>query len=1299
MSHLSEECTVTNVAETYEALSLKSIINELTESNSEICLYSYEHSAKVYNIAITKDGNTAFAGCEDSSILVISLSGFYLEQILNGHTKDIIGLKLNSDDAFLVSASFDGIIKSWDAVNRKEQNFIDISPLAPETFVISLCGKFVYIGSNDKNVLVWEREYKKISYMISHTNFINSLALFDDLNLLVSASKDNTIKIWNLDTRECQTTFVGHTSWVSCLAIAYNKKLAISGSEDKTIKVWDIENSTEVCCFKGHESEIYCLTVNQDETLVASGAQDKLVKIWCLKTYTLLYTNNDHTTYISDLAFHNIKYLISCSYNQVIVHNIITCNKMLCLEGHTSFINSVKSIPGTKKIITVSSDHYVKVWDLDDTEVKATLCGHKLYVSCLEISKDHQLIVSGSWDKTLIVWSIKEKCQKFVLRGHEHYISCLIICNNSKRALSGSWDKTIRVWDLINGIEIACLSEHTGIIFHLVQDQYSKCAFSVCSENIVRCWSLKKLTQKFFIKFDKVVSNLIITKDNKYLITPCFDGTIIFTNIKTHLTERKFNFDSNILNLAISDDYEIMCFTFQDGTLNVMNANKNTMLGRLKADVKFLGGFLLSENKKYLIISGCKTELMVINLHKINEHCSFDCESNIKTVILTPNINIVITGDEKGLIKVWNMLEKCLELTLYGHTADVEVLCLDMNYGYLISGSKDFTVKIWFIKEIYNIISLKKNSRFSTEIYDGDNFDNKHAKYVIKPSREIQELRYIHHIYPSLIYNGFCQRLIKKLHPEPNDCRLLFPNCVNLNHIYSYLGQYEELDKALRLGCNIRRDALGHSPLFYALKKDSKRCIDVLLQFMIELSRDTNRYQTYIQYNYALRDDLLEVIKLPSNLVFNYIETLFIISKDKDLPNNLKSFKPPVLITTNHTKIYLEKFQLKCQGIKNPKKQDYFVEFRTTPMKINISNGSPQCFKLLLSLSQSKNKKIFTSKLMKIIIDYKMNEFRLLILIITSILWLNLTFMILSMIIYPESLIINACYAFINLLLALHEIIDLFYEGLYIYITSWRNYLDMSSLIISFIWIFNNIYPNFDSSLLLGFMVLINFIKGLNGFRAFDSTRFYIKLLLSAVIDAFPFLLICAYSTLAFGALYAVSAESDKPIFYLLWGASYELNLGVFQVKSEFSINYLYFVIASTIDVVMMLNLLISIIGESFKNFKIEAEEIDYKEKLCLILELECIHLVLRRRKMKGFLQLCEVASQKADEEKLIEKMIDFEVKLDKVSGNVHDRVDVLADEIKKSKIAYEKLENEVVKMREELTLKIDAIMKSLRIT
>ena len=55
-------------------------------------------------------------------------------------------------------------------------------------------------------------------------------------NLLVSASYDSSIKLWNLVNGRCINTLNGHTSSILC--IDANEDYIYSGSHDKTIKIW-----------------------------------------------------------------------------------------------------------------------------------------------------------------------------------------------------------------------------------------------------------------------------------------------------------------------------------------------------------------------------------------------------------------------------------------------------------------------------------------------------------------------------------------------------------------------------------------------------------------------------------------------------------------------------------------------------------------------------------------------------------------------------------------------------------------------------------------------------------------------------------------------------------------------------------------------------------------------------------------------------------------------------------------------------------------------------------------------------
>ena len=67
-----------------------------------------------------------------------------------------------------------------------------------------------------------------------HTNIINCLTISQDCQLLLSGSRDKTIRTWKIDTdnNECSQVLKGHRSGVSAIAVNYDSKFAASGGDE-----------------------------------------------------------------------------------------------------------------------------------------------------------------------------------------------------------------------------------------------------------------------------------------------------------------------------------------------------------------------------------------------------------------------------------------------------------------------------------------------------------------------------------------------------------------------------------------------------------------------------------------------------------------------------------------------------------------------------------------------------------------------------------------------------------------------------------------------------------------------------------------------------------------------------------------------------------------------------------------------------------------------------------------------------------------------------------------------------------
>ncbi len=80
--------------------------------------------------------------------------------------------------------------------------------------------------------------------------------------------------MWDPETNECLKKFIGHTSQVLCLEISFDKSKLYSGSYGETLRVWDIYSKE---CLKtiDLDSPIYCIKLISSNFLVVGLGFDE----------------------------------------------------------------------------------------------------------------------------------------------------------------------------------------------------------------------------------------------------------------------------------------------------------------------------------------------------------------------------------------------------------------------------------------------------------------------------------------------------------------------------------------------------------------------------------------------------------------------------------------------------------------------------------------------------------------------------------------------------------------------------------------------------------------------------------------------------------------------------------------------------------------------------------------------------------------------------------------------------------------------------------------------------------------
>lgn len=81
-----------------------------------------------------------------------------------------------------------------------------------------------------------------------------------------------TCGLWDIETGQQVTSFIGHTGDVMALSLSPQCRVFVSGACDASAKLWDIRDGQCKQTFPGHESDINAVTVSLQLSMKSVGA-------------------------------------------------------------------------------------------------------------------------------------------------------------------------------------------------------------------------------------------------------------------------------------------------------------------------------------------------------------------------------------------------------------------------------------------------------------------------------------------------------------------------------------------------------------------------------------------------------------------------------------------------------------------------------------------------------------------------------------------------------------------------------------------------------------------------------------------------------------------------------------------------------------------------------------------------------------------------------------------------------------------------------------------------------------------
>lgn len=1115
------------------------------------------------------------------------------------------------------------------------------------------CGRFFVFGSVEGRIGVVDISSKEVLQDIAlGGGSIYSIAMYNyDMNFL-AAGKDGIIRNFDFRSFEIVRTYEGHEKEVNSIIVSADESFLFSASDDCTVRAWNINNESESKILYYHEKAVFCLEKSLDGSFIVSGGADKKIKIFNLQTEIVEKTLNEFTSSIWAVRISkNNKFVAGGDSNgNIKIWDMQEFRLQKNLVGHEKRVTYIEFTNDENLLISSSNDTTLRIWDLVEDKNELVLTGHTDWVKAFKLSKDEKFIYSIAENFKIMTWNFPRFNKSSRKKSHQSAINLMCYSRNNHLIFTSDVAET-KVWDvetktciksMKNVDKVTAMSvDSDGLTLLLAHSNYE-----------VYSWNVEQETFKLRYKHSAIITSLVPSPDGEYIVLADINFRVTVFYKRNFAVSNLFRRHSNVINVV----------TFSKPVLSV---NDQLFSG---GEDTFIFMYRIKSNKSVKLPTSHTSAITALSVSRTNEY--------------------LISGDQEGIFKIWNINQMICIKSLKSHTDKITGIYFSENLKYFWISSCDSSISLWNSISFAKVTHLKSKfpvSSFCCTKNEGEIVltEGEELNFIDNPLRTTQFFIY----GPGREYYSFMKYIINicdgndQPHDSNMDNWIIAPYEINALHFYAYFNMPGHLKQALQNKGPFYVSKSEYSPLQIAIHRNFRDCINAIIK-QIRLNVEEDPYSISF-----IESSIVKLNELGFRGLDEFYSCILYKSTDKLLPKFCdEKVKLPRIFHSRSVA---------------PQQKDFFspemvsgygrpLTFWQSALKVDAVMGSRDSITFLESLVACPNPHIFKTYFITEFILYKWGYLKW-VLMPQAIVYLTYILCLSAyLIIYQgnEAFLLSIIFT-LNILLALYELFQLSLTLNKYFKDPW-NYIDFlrTTLCIVYsisVWADVN---DFIAKQLLVSLTFLSMVRGISYFRLFDNTRYMINLLHEVIKDMQSFLILLAYSTYSFALIYFIMINNvikynsapeheAKPFSYYITD-SYLLSLGQFSTDNYGPFEWVIFFFASVINPLIMLNLLISIMGDTFGRVKQEQEIANMQELTGMVIEGEYLLFCKRNQGRKMYMQICK-------ELELTNVELSIDIKLD----NMKQRIRIIEDTVAKKS---EEMKNEINETVAGMNNKVDEI-------
>ncbi|XP_046538160.1 WD repeat-containing protein 88 [Equus quagga] len=315
-------------------------------------------------------------------------------------------------------------------------------------------------------------------------------------------------------------------------------------------------------------------------------------------------------------------------------------------------------------------------------------------------------------------WGDQEPLSKIpfkIMRGHKHIVSSCHFCVDDTKLLSGSYDCTVKLWDAMDGSVVQDFKPSPeGPVLECSVTADSRRIVAASYDKTVKAWDLETGKLLWEISHETFIASCKFSPDGKYVVSGLdVDCGICITDAKnaTTVSHIKDHHERSVMACCFDPDSQKVASVSLDRSIKIWDVTSQaTLLTITKAHANAISNCCFTFSGHFLCTSSWDKTLKIWNVHTGEFRNQGACvtlmrghEGCVSSCHFARDTSILVSGGFDRTVAVWDVGEGYRKLSLKGHNDWVMDVAISSNKKWILSASKDRTMRLWNIEDIDEI--------------------------------------------------------------------------------------------------------------------------------------------------------------------------------------------------------------------------------------------------------------------------------------------------------------------------------------------------------------------------------------------------------------------------------------------------------------------------------------------------------------------------------------------------------------------------------------------------------------------